>query len=428
MGVEKELRARILRVKRLLQERHEEPSAIIVSSAPRPNRSHDTDFPYRQNSDFFYLTGSFEKDQTLLITSGKEPATLFSKPIDSHTVLWEGAPENSEERAESLGVELVLTDSPIVEVIEKLKGTHVLYYQSIEGSLSLSVASRLLPIRPHRRKQLPSTFITSDEILPKLRLYKSPQELELIRKAISITEVALREAAPSISPGIKESFIKSTVDYWFRVNDCEPGFNTIVASGPSAAVLHYEKANREIKREDLLLIDCGAEHNCYSADVTRVYPASGTFSEIHRDLYTIVLDAQRAAIRRVKHGAKVAAVYNAAARVLTEGLVDLKVLKGRVSKLVDTKAYKPYFPHGIGHSLGMDVHDVGGFHNNNEAVLEEGMIMTIEPGLYFPKKVGKIHPLGIRIEDDVLVTKKGFEVLTERIPKDPSEVQGIMVS
>jgi Xaa-Pro aminopeptidase len=258
-----------------------------------------------------------------------------------------------------------------------------------------------------------------------MRLFKEPGEVKLIREAAAITNHALFETMPFVIPGQAESTIAATIEYWFRLQGATTGFNTIAATGPSAATLHYSHQSRALKRGDLLLIDCGAEHRLYSADITRVVPVGGVFSGPSKEVYEIVLAAQKAAIKAVKNNVLIRTVYDAAARELTHGLVSLGVLRGKVSALMAKKAYKPYFPHGIGHSLGLDVHDVGNLRGNNAAVLKSGMVFTIEPGLYFPKKVRNVPACGVRIEDDVLVTARGAEVLSVGFPKETREIESL---
>jgi Xaa-Pro aminopeptidase len=212
------------------------------------------------------------------------------------------------------------------------------------------------------------------------------------------------------------------------MNSAAIGFNSIVAAGANAATLHYEALAAKIRKEDMVLIDSGAQLNRYCADITRVLPASGMFSQIHRIIYEIVLQAQLAALKKVKAGVKILTIYDAAAEVITEGLKELGVLKGPLKALLKKKAFKPYFPHGIGHSLGLDVHDLSQLRGNNEAVLEAGMVFTIEPGLYFSKSISNVPACGVRIEDNVLVTKSGCEILSPGFPKDAEQIEALMQS
>lgn len=418
-------KTRLQKVMRTLSE-GKETRALLVSSAPQHIRSRDTHFEYRQNSDFYYLTGSRARECLLMLSSKQKTPLLFVPKADPVKILWEGKPPNFEELAQHLGAKLVEYSDAAGELLQHLRDVDVLYYQNEPHGMSWEITSKLLAIRSHERGALPARFHHSDLILENLRLFKDPEEVRLIRQANAITNGALMEAAPMMRPGNSESEIASTIDYIFRICGAEVAFASIVAAGPSAATLHYEAKSRKLRKGDMLLIDCGAEHEMYAGDITRVVPVGGKFDPIHRQIYSIVLAAQKAALSKVKHGVKIATVYDAAARVLTQGLVDLKVLKGSVPSLMEKKAFRPYFPHGIGHSLGLDVHDVGKLRGNNEARLLTGMVFTVEPGLYFSRKIGKVPACGVRIEDNVLVTKNGCEILSAGFPKELDEIEQLM--
>jgi Xaa-Pro aminopeptidase len=257
-------------------------------------------------------------------------------------------------------------------------------------------------------------------------MHKEQYEVDLIRRANEITNEGLLYIAARLDPGLTEAHAARTIEYVFKMNDATTAFGTIVAGGSEAAVLHHRASDRKLKRGEMVLIDCGAEYKLYCGDITRVVPCGGTFSPEQRDVYEVVLAAQKAALKNIRAGVKIAKAYDAAARVMTEGLVALKVLRGKPSELFEKKAYLPYFPHGIGHSLGIDVHDVGNLRGNKEATLEAGMVITVEPGLYFPKKVGKVPACGVRIEDNVLVTAKGCEILSAGFPKEISEIEALV--
>jgi Xaa-Pro aminopeptidase len=256
-------------------------------------------------------------------------------------------------------------------------------------------------------------------------MVKDPSEIAHIRKAAEITEGALMHVLPLIEAGTKEREVAAFIEYFYRVHGAEPAFGTIVATGPSAATLHYHSLSRTLKTGELLLIDTGAEFGMYASDITRMIPVGGTTTSELQDLHDIVLRAQMMAIRKIKPGVMMNEVYNAAARELTYGLKYLGILKGSVSQLLKKGAFKAWFPHGIGHSLGIDVHDVS---PSGPAIpLEKGMVVTIEPGLYFQKPTGPLPACGVRIEDDVLVTARGHEVLTrDALPKDLGQVSDLL--
>lgn len=403
-----------------------EPAAMLLSSAPEYIRSRDIAYPYRQNSDIFYLTGSQEKDLQILLSSKSNKPILVVPPKDKTRALWDGDQGNYQQIASNLGAELVVSKEPFKELKSRLRGHSHLLHQNTPLTLSDRISQDIQATPAMQRGKLPRTFSLCDVILEEMRLYKDPAEVVQIKKAAEVTSQALFSAASLIQPGMPEHVIARTIEYWFGLFGGEPGFGTIAASGKNAAILHYRSCNSNLKPGEMLLIDCGAELDLYSADITRVFPVSKSFSKEQKILYDIVLKAQSAAIKKVKDGVFIRSIYEAAAKVLTEGLVELKVLRGKISSLMAKRAYKDFFPHGIGHSLGLDVHDVGDHRGNNDARLHKGMVFTIEPGLYLPKAIGKVKPFGIRIEDDILVTKNGCEILTSAVPKKIEDVEAMM--
>lgn len=416
-------KARIDKIKKQFKNKS---SALLISSAPLARRSHDTNHPFRQDSSFFYLTGCLDKDLSILIDSNSKNGFLLTTPIDKNKVVWDGAPSDHKALAKQLGLELVVSSDLKKEVITRLKNIETLYHQNSANTLSWRITREIIESPSFTRSNLPKFFAHADVLLEHMRLFKEPAELSFINHAIEITHDALVEAAGSLSHFETESDVASALDYVFKFNDCQVAFNTIVACGASAATLHYEDGHKALESSKMLQIDCGAEFQLYAADISRVFPLSGKFDPVQSQIYKIVLSAQKAAISKVKAGVSLKTVYDAATKELTIGLVDLGVLKGKVANLISKQAYKPYFMHGIGHSLGLDVHDIGNLRSDQSSVLEEGMVITIEPGLYFSKKVGKILPCGIRIEDDVLVKKNGCVVLSEQIPKEMRQVEAMV--
>jgi len=366
----------------------------------------------------FYLTGAVDEGQVLLITNKEARPTLFAPPPDKMRTVWEGVSPNPKLAAERIGANLVLTKNPVLEILPKLRGTRTLYFQNVPGSLSRLVADAVLDEEGHLFSNLPQTLVQLDTLMQELRLYKDPSEIKAIEAAAVVTNKALQAVMPLVRPGIKEWQIARTLEHNFNMEGGRQAFNTIVASGPGAATLHYDKCNRTLRSGELLLIDSGAEVNMYAADITRTVGVGEVTDPVLKEIHQIVLDAQLGAIQKVKHGVLIAKVYDAAAEVMAYGLKDLGILKGTVSKILKTKSYRPYFPHGIGHSLGIDVHDIGELRGNSAAMLKDGMVFTIEPGLYFSKKTGNIPACGVRIEDDILVTKTGRKNLSEGLPKD----------
>ncbi len=409
-------------------------SGLLLSSSSRKVRSGDQDYPFHQNRDFLYLTGCEDEGLVLLVHPSQSKSkkttfqvTLLAQPTDKNRVLWEGRSSNVQGIAKSIGAELVVTKDFDAEVRTRLKHTERLFISNERDSRAWAMAQRLMSIPSHLRKQVPQQFHLADELLTPLRVRKDAAELRLIEEAAAITNSALFDTVPLLATGVSETFVAAGLDFFFQTRGATPGFQTIVASGRNAATLHHRpSAKKNLRNGELLLIDCGACLHGYSADITRTLPLSGSFTPIQRVIYNGVLRAQTAAFHSIRAGSLVRSVFLAAAEELTETLKEIKVLRGKTSALVKSRAFAPYFPHGIGHTLGLDVHDVGNLRGNEDAVFQEGMIFTVEPGLYFPKPIGKVPALGIRIEDDVLVTKQGCEIITEGFPKEIDEVEALM--
>lgn len=418
-------RARIARLKKKFNDCRDYSSALLLSSNPLMTRSRDDFHEYRANSNFYYLTGDQSQDLALLIAKPLKRPVLFMRRRTPKELLWDGGLPNMKPLAEELGADLVIADNMRKEILAHLKDCNHLYHDNFPGTLSWSIARELIEIPSHERGNLPLHFSHCDAVLIPARMHKEKYEVDLIRRANEITNEGLLYIAPRLDPGLTEAHAARTIEYVFRMNDAATAFGTIVAGGAEAAVLHHRASDRKLKRGEMVLIDCGAEYKLYCGDITRVVPCGGTFSPEQRDVYEVVLAAQKAALKNVRAGVKIAKAYDAAARVMTEGLIELKVLRGKASELFEKKAFLPYFPHGIGHSLGIDVHDVGNLRGNKEATLEAGMVITVEPGLYFPKKIGKVPACGVRIEDNVLVTAKGCEILSAGFPKELSEIEAL---
>lgn len=416
---------RIQKVKSLLKEDGYK-SALVLSAPPVNFKSGDTAYNYRPDSNLFYLTGCSGRNYSIFISSEKSSGVLVALPTDPHTLTWEGTPPNYRKLAKTLGLEYREVKDVAAEIRCLIHKHDCLYHQNSAGTHSWKVA-REIQERPYfSRTNLPSCFSHADALMEELRLFKDAEEIKLIKHAARITNHALHEAIPFITPHASERDVANTIDYLFRVQGGEPSFSTIVATGPSAAILHHEEQTRRLKNGEMLLIDCGAAYENYAADITRVVPVSGHFNSSQKEIYSIVLEAQSAAINAVRPGTNIKKVYEAAAKVIIQGLVELGVLRGKTSALLSKGAHKPYFMHGIGHTLGLDVHDLGNLRDRGEGILQPGMVLTIEPGLYFAKKTKHIAPCGVRIEDDVLVKRGRCEILTNGFPKEISEIEDIM--
>jgi Xaa-Pro aminopeptidase len=419
--------SRIKKALKLLNESGS-PDSLLVSSNPHAVRSRDINFPYRQNSDLFYLTGSSHEALTLLLRPhAKEEIVLVAPPPDAHQTLWEGAQPSLAPLARELGAELVLTKDPLTTLRGLLRGTDTVYLQSVAGSVSAELRREFSTRSAIAMRGLPSRIGEAERFTAKLRCIKDTAEVAAIHRAGDLTSAALLHIAQYVRPGIREREIAALIEYLYRLHGAEPAFGTIIASGKSAATLHYRSLAKTLRSGELLLIDTGCELNMYSCDVSRTVPVGLEINPVLREVYETVLRAQKAAIAKVKPGVHINDIYKAAAIELTRGLQELKVLKGSLTQLLQKGAFKTWFPHGIGHSLGIDVHDVSPGSNDRLFTLEKGMVITVEPGLYFSKPIRGIPACGVRIEDDVLVTAKGCEVLTESVfPKEFDEVCAVL--
>lgn len=418
-------RSRISRIKQTFDDCRDYASALLLTSAGSVVRTRDEHHEFRQNSNFYYLTGCDLPDVALLVSKTHRHPFLFVRKRSAKEVLWDGALPDMKARARELGAELIEAEDLRKEILSRLARSTHLYFDNAPGTLSWSIARDLISLPSHERGLMPLHFSHCDGILEHARLYKDSAEVALIERANAITTEALFYIAPRLEAGLSEAEIARTIEYVFRMNDATRSFGTIVAAGASAAVLHYRSLTRRFRKGDLVLIDCGAEYKIYAGDITRMLPVGGTFSPWQRDLYQTVLESQKAALGKMRAGNKISAVHDAAARVLTHGLIDLKVLRGKFTTLFRDKAYRPYFPHGIGHPLGLDVHDVGSL-RGPDARLETGMVITCEPGLYFPRKAGVVPASGVRIEDNVLITKSGCRILSEGFPKEIPQIEALM--
>jgi Xaa-Pro aminopeptidase len=406
------------RVKKVLKKLRCEPTAscLVVTSNPTARRSHDTEYPYRQNSDLFYLTGSLRQDITLVLRPGNEPqVTLITPPEDKIKNLWEGPPPAIKPVVEALDAQLIRSKDPVDTTLNMLHGYESVFLPTNGSQVSIALRQHLSLLPNHQKRGLPQHIADTETLTSAVRCIKSSNEIKQIRRSCALTSAVLYHISETIYPGITEYELAALIDYLYRLHGAEPSFNTIVASGKSAATLHYTPSHKPLRDGELVLIDSGCELDMYASDITRTIPVGDSISPALRDVYEIVLASQQAAIRKVKPGATMHAVYSAAVKELTLGLKDLGILKGPTEKLIREAAYQPWFPHGIGHSLGIDVHDPTPFPTNRDFILEPGMVITVEPGLYFARKKGQIPASGIRIEDDILVTKQGHEILSEDV-------------
>ncbi len=416
---------------------------VVLAAAPELVKSRDTEIPYRQNSDFFYLTGFLEPGAVAVLTPHdyEHRFTLFVRPRDPERETWSGVRAGVEGARERFGADAAY---PVAELDEHLKGlvepADALWYGILGdgGEMDRRMLALLAGFRGSRPRSGKGPWDLRDpaQLLDRMRLVKEPGELDLMREAADLAARGHLAAMRAGRPGVGEWEIQALLDATFRAHAPDSGtsFPAIVGSAHNATILHYVTNTRRIGEGELVLVDAGAEVGLYCADITRVFPASGRFTPDQRAVYDVVHAALEAAIAAVRPGAPVTGVHEAARRVLVEGMVALGLLVGEVDALIEEeKPFKRFFMHNTSHWLGLDVHDAGGYRGRDgePLALAPGMVLTVEPGLYIPDAddvPAHLRGIGIRLEDDVLVTDDGHEVLTRGVPVDPDEVERICSS
>ena len=416
------------------------PDAIvIVAAAPERVRNNDAHYPYRQDSDFYYLSGFPETDAVLALVPGRAPSEtiLFCRERDAERERWDGPRAGTEGAVTVYGMDDAF---PIDDIDDILPGliegrTRVYYHFGRDAEFDLKLIGWVNRVRAQIRHgaKPPHEFVALPHLLHDLRLYKSRAELRLMRKSAQIAANAHCRAMQATRAGLNEHEIEAELLHAFRKHGAVPSYEPIVGGGANGCVLHYRANNAELRDGDLLLVDAGAEYQCYASDITRTWPVNGRWSPEQRALYDLVLAAQLAAIDEVRAGHTFDAYHEAAVRTLTRGLCKLGLLAGSVEKNLREHAYRKFYMHKTGHWLGLDVHDAGDYRIDGEfRVLEPGMVVTVEPGLYIaPDAKGvpaKFRGIGIRIEDDVVVTNGEPEVISAAAPKDADEIEALMAA
>jgi len=410
----------------------------IFTSAPISIRANDIDYEYRQDSDFYYLTGFEEPESVcvLVANNGHSKFILFVRPRDKEREVWDGKRAGTQGAIREFGADEAYSIKQLDEILPKLLDTaDKLYYSLGKEEWFDKKILRLMRyykrMRPRSGKG-PSAIIDPSEIIHEMRLFKSDEEVEVLQQAVSIAAEAHIEAMKTVRPGMFEYEIEALIEFIFRKSGATgPAYPTIVASGPNATTLHYNSNRRRIEDGDLLLVDAGAEYRYYCSDITRTYPANGKFTAEQKTIYNIVLGAQLAAIEMIKPGVSFIDIHNKAVEVIVDGLLRIGLLRGNSEEIIKDEGYKKFFMHRTGHWLGMDVHDVGNYKVDDQwRKIEPGMIMTVEPGIYIPEETEGVPPrywnIGVRIEDDVLVTEEGCRVLSARVPKLVDEIESLM--
>jgi Xaa-Pro aminopeptidase len=413
-------------------------SVAIIPSAREATRSNDTQYRFRQDSDFLYLTGFEEPEAIAVVAPARERKyTLFVRPRDPEREIWDGRRAGVEGAKSEYGADEAL---PIVEFDEKLQdildGAEKLYYRlGVNPDLDDTIIRQIARMRALNRKPIhpPQTIIDPATIVHEMRVLKSPEEIELMQKAADIAAEAHVEAMKAARPGMKEYEIEALIEQIFRrLGAAAPAYTSIIGAGVNATVLHYINNDGELKDGDLLLIDAGAEYKGYASDITRTFPISGRFTKAQREIYDLVLEAQMSCVEMVRPGTTHDQLKSHSIEVLTKGMVRLGLLKGDPAELIKEKKYEQFYMHGLGHMLGIDVHDVGRYYYDKESrALEPGVVMTVEPGIYINPNTKDIPEqylgIGVRIEDDVLCTANGPRVLTNKVPKKAEEIEKVMV-
>jgi Xaa-Pro aminopeptidase len=412
-------------------------SIAILPTNPEQSRNRDVDFPFRPDSDFYYLSGFSEPEAVAVLVPGREHGEflLFCRDRDPELEIWNGRRAGPDGAVQNFGADDAFPISDIDDILPGLLESRerVFYTMGAAPDFDKRVIGWVNRIRKQSRagKHAPDEFVSLEHFVHDMRLYKSRAEIKVMRQAANIAARAHKRAMCICQPGMMEYELEAEFLHEFRKAGGEPAYPSIVGGGDNACILHYTENNAELNDGDLVLIDAGAEHQCYASDITRCFPVNGRFSAAQRAIYELVLDAQRAAIEEVCPGNNWNAPHQAAVKVITRGLVKLGLLKGRPATLIKEHAYRRFYMHRTGHWLGMDVHDVGDYKVGDEwRVLEPGMVLTVEPGLYITagsKGVArKWWNIGVRIEDDVLVTRSGHDVLSKNVPKQVDEIEALM--
>lgn len=413
---------------------------VILPSAPEMYRNGDAMYAYRQNSDFYYLTGFEEPESVLVLVPNRSEGEylLFNRVHDKDKEIWDGPRAGQSGAVKEFQADQAFPFNELSLMLpELLAGREAIHYPlGINREFDKILMDSVNKIRGKVRggMQSPLAFMDITLSLHEMRLFKSEAEIATMQKAVDITGRAHKRAMKYCKPGLYEYELEAEIMHEFYKHGARyPAYASIVGSGRNTCILHYINNQQKIADGDLVLIDAGAEYKNYAADITRTFPANGKFSGEQRAIYELVLASQLAAIQSIKPNVSSEKAQDVIVKIITQGLMDLKILKGDLHSLIEKQAYLPFYMHKSGHWLGLDVHDVGRYQANGKPrSLEANMILTVEPGIYISADIKGVHErwhnIGVRIEDDVLVTDKGCSVLSANIPKTVAEIEEIMTS
>ncbi len=413
----------------------------IIPAAHEVTKSYDTEFKFHQDPDFYYLTGFPEPDAIAVIdpSNKKNPYTLFVRPRDPKMETWYGRREGVEGAKKNYGADKALPIEKFPSELAKMVNGHekLFYRFAVDQKLDQQILTYLSAQRFRRQKTAypPHTIVDPILLIHDMRLHKTADEIELMQRSADIAAEAHILAMQSVKPGMNESQIESIIEHYFRMNGASgASYNSIIGGGANATILHYVENNAPLRDGDLLLIDAGAHYKGYASDITRTFPVNGRFTKPQRDIYDIVLDVEIKCLEATRKGTTIKERQKLSIELLTEGMKELGLLKGKTKDLIRKKAYEKYYMHGVGHYLGLDVHDAGRYFTDHAAKdsrpFAAGMVLTVEPGIYVPPDAkdapAKYRGIGVRIEDDVLVTESGNVNLTAKVPKHAEEIEELM--
>ncbi|EGT4355256.1 Xaa-Pro aminopeptidase [Cronobacter sakazakii] len=414
-------------------------SAALIFAAPEATRSADSQYPYRQNSDFWYFTGFNEPEAVLVLIKSDEThshSVIFNRLRDKTAEIWFGRRLGQEAAPAKLGVDRALAFNEIDEQLyQLLNGLDVVYHAQGEYAYADTIVFTALDkLRRGARQNLsaPATLTDWRPWVHEMRLFKSPEELAVMRRAGEISALAHTRAMQKCRPGMYEYQLEGEILHEFTRHGARfPSYNTIVGGGENGCILHYTENESQLRDGDLVLIDAGCEYKGYAGDITRTFPVNGKFTPAQRAVYDIVLESLETALRLFRPGTSIQDVTGDVVRVMVKGLIGLGILKGDVEQLVAENAHRPYFMHGLSHWLGLDVHDVGFYGPDRSRILAPGMVITVEPGLYIAPDADvpeEYRGIGIRIEDDIVITETGNENLTASVVKSADDIEALMAA